>query len=564
MNNHEIAAALNMIGTLLEILDDNSFRSNAYYNAGRKIEGFSKPIALSDLDHMAGVGPALREKISDMLTKGYSPYLEKLRAEIPPGLLEVLRIPSLGPKRVRTLWRELGVTSLDELESACSQGRLKTMKGFGEKLQDKIVRGLQHLKEFSDRFLLGEAVPIARDLLRELCRAFHVKQFAVAGSVRRGCELVRNLDIVTTQDDLPALLSFLQKSNLATQLTQIDSRTLAARLTNGLPLRITSAFPEQFGASLVYFTGSRSHGDRLMAIAASKGLDFSSRGLFKGTTPIAASSEAQVYEALGLAFIEPELRENSGELEATTLPTLISRQDLVGTVHAHTTWSDGVNTLEEMVEHARSLGFKYLGISDHSKSAAYAGGLTVDRVYQQAKEIAQLQTRYPDMRILHGTECDILADGGLDYPDEVLAKLDFVVGSIHSQFAMSEAEMTRRVIRAIEHPLLDILGHPTGRLLLGREGFKIDLDQVLDAVKRNGKVIEINANPHRLDLDTTWIRAAREKGVIMSIDPDAHNRLALADVDYGVTLARRGWVSRETILNAERPEKALDYFRRNR
>lgn len=574
MTNKQVAAVLNSIGTLLELLDDNPFRANAYYNAARHIEGLDQDIvALAEqkqLGVIPGIGDKLKDKISQIAQTGRSEYLDKLKAEIPPGLMDLLKIPGLGPKRVRTLWKQLHVTNLQELEYACNENRISALKGFGEKMQAKIIDGIQLVKRYMECFLLGEALPIAEELEAHLKRCFHVKHVAIAGSVRRGKETVRDIDIVVGTTDAEQVTEHLKSSRYveSVRLEQgIVVKTIHVRLLTGPPVDVECVPPDRFAGVLFYYTGSKAYIEELNKLYRSKFLSFTSGGIFEKGNPQAFETEAEIFAALGLQPTPPELRETTlGILQAQagTIAKLIEPNDLTGVIHVHSTWSDGVNSIEEMVAQAQALGFRYVGLTDHSKSAGYARGLDESRLQNQWDEIAQAQAKFAGIRILRGTECDILPDGSMDFPDSVLRQLDFVIGSVHSSFNMSEADMTARVIKAIENPFVDIIGHPTGRLLLGREGYAINLDKVLRAAKANGKIIELNANPHRLDLDWTWVRKAAELGVLMSIDPDAHNRNAIADVRYGVLAARRGGLTREHLLNTRAPEQVIAYFKRNR
>lgn len=574
MTNKEVAAILNSIGTLLELLEDNPFRANAYYNAARHIEGLDQNVLVlaeqQQLRTIPGIGDKLRDKIVQIAKTGRSEYLDQLKAEIPPGLMDLLKIPGLGPKRVRLLWKQLNITNLQELEYACNENRLSTLKGFGEKMQAKIIEGIRLVKRYMESFLLGEALPIAEELEAHLRRCFHVKQVSIAGSVRRGKETVRDIDLVVGTTEAQQVTEHLNSSRYveSVRLEQgLVVKTIHVRLLTGPPVDVECVPPDRFAGALFYYTGSKAYIDELNKLYQPKFLSFTSGGIFDKGKPRAFSTEAEIFAALGLQFTPPELRETTlGILQAQagTIPTLLEPRDLTGVLHVHSTWSDGVNTIEEMAIQAKALGFKYLGLTDHSKSAGYARGLDESRLRQQWDEIARVQTKHPEVHILRGIECDILPDGSMDFPDSVLRELDFVIGSVHSGFNMSEADMTARVIKAIENPFVDIIGHPTGRLLLGREGYAIDIPKVLRAARENGKVIELNANPHRLDLDWTWLRKAAEMGVMVSIGPDAHNRNALADVRYGVLAARRGGLVREHVLNARPPAEVIAFFKRRR
>ena len=563
MDRARVSSILEEIALLLELRGENPFKARAFQNAARTIlsltEDLDALVAASRLGELKGIGKALEEKISTLVTTGSLPYYEDLKREVPPGLLEMIKVPGLGPKRARQVHELLGVDSLAALEYACRENRLASMAGFGEKTQEKILKGIEFLRRNLGRFLLSEATVRGRELLAFLERHADVVRAEIAGSLRRRKEVIGDLDLVASSAAPARVISAFTKMDGVEAILGAGETKAMVRLASGLQVDLRVVDDAAFPFALHYFTGSKAHNIamRRRAESARYRLRLNEYGLFRGegeaAPGIPCADEEAIFRELGLPYIAPELREDAGEIEAAErgeLPRLIERPDLKGIFHVHSNWSDGRATLEEMVRGAAALGYGYVGLSDHSRSAGYARGLKEPDVLKQRSEIEALRSRVPAIRILHGIESDILADGALDYPDELLRQFDFVIGSVHSGFTMTEEEMTKRVVRAVENPFLTILGHPTGRLLLGREAFRIDLDAVIDAAARSGAAIEINANPHRLDFDPLRARQARASGVLLSINPDAHDVGGLSDVEYGVDTARRAWLTAEDVLNA--------------
>ncbi|HZE89692.1 MAG TPA: PHP domain-containing protein, partial [Verrucomicrobiae bacterium] len=453
------------------------------------------------------------------------------------------------------------VDSLAALEYACRENRLASLAGFGERTQEKILEGIEFLRRQQGRFLLSEATARARRILALLEALPGVSRAAIAGSVRRRSEIVSNLDLVAGAADPPSVAAAFASSPEAESHLPTAPSEASVRMAGGLAVHLRVVDEAAYPFALHYFTGSRAHNTALAARASSDGfrMTLTAAGLNGPAGSVRCAGEEDLFRALGLPFIPPELREGTGEIDAAEsgdLPRLVERRDLRGIFHVHSTWSDGRGTLEEMVGAAAEAGYAYVGISDHSRTAAYARGLKEPDVARQREEIEALRPRFPTLHILHGIESDILPDGSLDYPDEVLATFDFVIGSVHSGFSMPLADMTRRVVRAVENPFLTILGHPTGRLLLGRRAFAVDLDAVIAAAARSGAAIEINANPHRLDLEPARARQARDAGVLIAINPDAHDVAGIGDVEYGVDTARRAWLRPQDVLNT-RPWKEI-------
>ena len=559
---------LEEIATLLELKDENVFKVRAYRNGARLVESLASPVAdlaaKGTLGDLPGIGEALREKITTFVTTGRLPYLEELRASLPAGLLDLVRIPGLGPKKAVALNRELKIDSLESLQKACVEGRVAGLKGFGEKTQQKILAGIDFTARVAGQFRLADALPLARTFEEHLRRCAGVKEVSVAGSVRRRKEVVRDMDFVVAAADAAKVTAhFLKHPEVAETIGSGDTKT-SVRLKNGIQADLRVVAPGQFPFTLAYFTGSKEHNIIMRQRAQERGLKLNEYGLFKGKASKKCRTEEDVFEELGLAFIPPELRESAGEFEAAAkgrLPDLVTREDLRGTFHNHTTESDGIHSLEQMVDAARKRGLSYLGISDHSKSAGYAHGLDAARLKKQWAAIDKLNAGMKGFRILKGSETDILPDGALDWPDEILAKLDFVIASVHSHFTLSKDEQTKRTVRALAHPKVSMIGHPTGRLLLSREPFAIDLEAVLQAAKKHGKCVELNANSYRLDLDAQHVRRAKELGLLVSINPDAHAMEGLDDLEYGIGTARRGWLTKKDVLNTRPLDEVLRVLR---
>ncbi len=561
MDKDQVAFILNQIGTLLELQGENPFRCNAYYNGARAIEqletDLGELVATGKLDQVPGIGETLREKITTLVTTGHLPFYEELRKKTPPGLLDILRVQGLGPKKVKALYDQLGIDDLDKLKAACEEGRVAKLKGFGEKTQQRILEGIVFLSQMGARVRLDQALPLAEHLLEGLRDLPQVQRLELCGSLRRRKETIKDIDIlVSTDDPEPILDRFVSLPGVAQVLGCGDTKASVilghkgSGVVMNADLRVVT--DKQFPFALHYFTGSKEHNVAMRVKAMERGLKLNEYELASKDRSIPCRTEADLYKALGMDYIPPELREHTGELEAAAnheLPELVELDDIQGVFHCHTNASDGGNTLEEMALAAKELGLKYLGIGDHSQSLTIANGLTPQRVRQQQKEIDALNHRLKGIKLFKGTECDILPDGRLDFDDETLRSFDYVVASVHSHFKQSREEMTARIVRAVRHPAVTMLGHATGRLLLRREGYSVDLEAVLQAAAECGTMIEINANPMRLDLDWVHCKRAKALGVQLVINPDAHSTGDLAYYRYGVDVARRGWLSKDNIFN---------------
>ena len=558
MDRSAVRQVFEQIAASLAIKGDNPFRIRAFENAARAVADypgdFAAAVESGALLEVDGIGTATLEIVRELTQSGRSGLLDELREQVPPGLVEMLRIPGLGVTKVRQIHEALHVDSLAELEEVAADGRLAALPRFGEKTADRVRRGIASLRRASEFMLIHHALTDAAGLRRALAGEPGVERVEVAGSVRRHSELVRDIDLVVqyAPDAQGALVRRLGEIPGVTEFVGKEGG-VTLRFASGLVADVLFAPAASFGLTWVRATGSAEHVRQLEA-----------RGLAQSAP---APDEAAVYRALGLPWIPPELREGMGEIEAAAqgrLPQLVEQSDLLGFLHCHTDYSDGSTTVQEWAETCRGAGYQWVGITDHSGSASYAGGLKAGDVPRQHAEIDAVNATANGFRVLKGVEADILADGTLDYGPDVLDRFDFVIGSIHSRFAMSGEEMTVRVLRAMEDPRLTILGHPTGRLLMAREPYAIDIDRVLDAAARHGVAIEVNADPHRLDLDWRHVRTARERGVTISIGADAHATSGIANVALGLGVARKGWLSSADVLNARDVAGFLAFARSRR
>ena len=552
----DVIRILEEIGVLLELKGESPFKSIAYANAARRLETLEEDVEelarRGELRSIKGIGDALSNKITELVATGRLEYYEKLKASIPQGHLEMLRIPGLGPKKIRSLYEKLGISTLGELEYACLENRLVELPGFGARTQQKILTGIERLKRYKERHLCSEALEAAEPLLAKLRGHPGVLSASLAGSLRRGNETVKDIDLVAAADDPEALSEWFASLPDAESVIARGGTKVSVFLKAGIHADLRIVSPREYPFALHHFTGSREHNVAMRGRAKQMGIKMNEYGLFRGETLLPCRSEEEVFAALELAWVPPELRENTGEIEAAEtgeMPSLVQMKDIRGIFHIHTTASDGSSALEALVEAAKRMGLEYIGIADHSESAFYAGGLTPEDVRKQHRAIDALNRKDPAFRIFKGIEADILPDGRLDYDDATLESFDFVIAAVHSNFGMGEAEMTRRLLRALANRHTTILAHPTGRLLLAREPYALDLERVIDAAAEYGKVLELNANPHRLDLDWRRCKYAKRQGVRIAVNPDAHHADGLADMRYGLNIARKGWLEAADIIN---------------
>ena len=565
-NPAHVGEVLEHIAQLLELQGENPFKIRAYTNAARALESLSEPIeklvAEDRLGSIDGIGKAITEKVTELVTTGRLKYYEELKNSFPQGLFELFELQGLGAKKIKALHEQLGVSSLADLEKACIKGSVAGLAGFGEKTQTKILKAIDDHRKHAGRFRINVVAALAEQLMGDLRAHGAVGQLQVGGSFRRRKETIGDLDILISSKDPEEVSAFFIHHPLVEEVIASGSTKSSVRLRDGVQCDLRVVKPEEFPFALVYFTGSKEHNIRLRSRALERGWSLNEyrftpvEGSEGVAPPPIIHDEKELYNSLGLDFIPPELREDRGEIaaaEAGNLPDLLELDNLRGTFHCHTTASDGKNSLLEMAREAIDLGLEYLGIADHSKSSFQARGLDSHRLVEQIAEIRELndskEFREAGFKLFAGTECDILKEGELDFPDEVLAMLDYTVASVHSGFTMGEEEMTARIIKAISNPYVTMLGHMTGRLLLSRESYAVNIPSVIEAAGKTGTIIEINASPWRLDMDWRWWPLAKENGVCCTINPDAHTVSGIQDLIYGVGVARKGWLTRSEVVN---------------
>ena len=568
MDKSQVTDILEEIAVLLELKGENPFKARAYTNGARTLDTYEgdlgKLVAENRLGELAGIGDALQKKITELVTTGRLGYYEDLRASVPEGMLALMEIPSLGAKKINALHAKLGISSVAELEAACLARKVRDLPGFGAKTEEKLLAGIQQARDYSSLHLYAEAWAQAEEIREALREHEDVIQVSTAGSLRRGREVVHDLDFVASSRQPKAVMDYFVSLPWVKTVTNHGETKSSVLLTNGMSADLRIVSDRKYAYALHHFTGSKEHNIAMRQRAIAQGRKLSEWGLF--ITPkkkkseddegelIKCNTEDELFAALGLQYIPPELRENLGEIEAAEekkIPRLVDWMQLRGTFHCHTNWSDGKNTLAEMAGEACELGLDYLGIADHSKSSIQANGLNEQRLAEQLELIAAYNKEHRDFRVFAGSEVDILKDGRLDFSDDVLAKLDYVVASVHNVLNLEEDEMTARVIRAMENEYVTMLGHVTGRLLLAREASKINLEKIIDCAASTGTWIELNCSSMRMDMDWRWWHRARDKGVKCVINPDAHRISQFAMLRHGVTFARKGWLRREDVINTQ-------------
>jgi DNA polymerase (family 10) len=560
----QVAEVLEDIAMMLELKGENVFKIRAYKNAARAIESFAGNLqaAAKDekLSEIEGIGKAIAEKIGELVLTGSLPYHEELKGEFPPGIFDMFEIPGMGPKKIQAVWHELGVTTLTGLEAACKDGRIADLPGFGEKTAANILKGIEDRKKHAGRFRLGDIAADAEQMLDDLRAHPDVIHAAICGSYRRCKETCGDLDFLVSTRKPESVSDFFVKHEMVAGVIAHGATKSSVRWNGGIQADLRVVKDPEYPFALNYFTGSKEHNIAMRQRALARGWTLNEYRLGPlenaktGTKPVPEiRDEADLYRALGLDYIEPELRECMGEFKAAEehkLPKLVEVANLRGTFHNHTTASDGRSTLREMADAAQELGLQYLGIADHSKASFQAHGLDEKALLAQVKEIRAMNKEFGgDFRLFAGSEVDIHKDGSLDFDDDILAQLDYVVVSVHNVFSMSEADMTKRIIRAMENKHVTMLGHLTGRLLLMREGYAVDVPAIIEAAAETGTIIELNANPRRLDMDWRWWPLAKEKGVKCAINPDAHHTTQLQFLKFGVGTARKGWLTKADIIN---------------
>ncbi|MFZ7102659.1 MAG: DNA polymerase/3'-5' exonuclease PolX [Peptococcaceae bacterium] len=567
MDKKKAAKILHEISVFLELKGENQFKIRAYQNGARTIEMLDEDLAAlvetGRIKAIKGIGNTLAGQVTELIQTGDLAVYHELKNGIPEGLLEMLTIPGLGPKKAYHLYETLGIASIAELEYACKENRLLELKGFGPKSQLNILQGIEHVKKYRGQFIYGDVYEYAEEIAAELKKCPALVKISIAGSLRRFKEVVKDIDLLASSAAPGQVMEyFCSLTQVGEIIARGDTKT-SLSLKSGINVDLRVVKPDEFYYALHHFTGSKEHNTAMRHRAKGLGIKINEYGLFSGDARIDAGSEEEFFAALGLPFIPPELRENMGEIEAGErgkLPRLITEQDVKGVFHIHTNYSDGVDELDLLVKEARKAGYNFLGISDHSQAAVYAGGLKLADIKRQQEEISKFNRDNPDFYVFHGIEADIHPDGSLDYPDEVLAMFDFVIASVHSAFSISAERATERLITAMSNPYVTMLGHPTGRILLGRKGYEPDMEKVIQEAKKHNVIIELNASPYRLDIDWRHLKYAKETGVKISINPDAHRKEEIYETALGVKMARKGWLEKEDVFNTLAVEEIKDYF----
>lgn len=562
MNNREIADLFDRVADMLEVKGEIIHRVLAYRHAAESIRELPRDLraiaAEGGLDDVPAIGKIIAEKIQEILDTGTLRFYEKLAEEVPPGVVDILHVNGVGPKKAKMFWQTANITTLEALETAAREGKLRELPGMGAKSEAKILEGIESLKRRSadTRMPLGVALPVAEALLARLLAQSGAQKGVVAGSLRRARPTIGDVDLLVCAADeyaVPIISSFTKMDEVARVLGEGDTRS-AVELHNGLQVDLRILPPERWGTALQYFTGSQAHNIKTRGIAQARGLQLNEWALTptNGDPEILCATEEEVYQHLGMSYIPPEIREDWGEIEAAQqgrIPKLIELADIRADLHMHTVWSDGKLTVREMAEAALARGREYIVITDHSQGATIANGLSVERLLAQAEEVRRVDADMRPFRVFHGTEMEIRADGTLDFPDEVLEKLDFVIASLHVGLRQPRVQVTARLLNALRNPHVDLIGHPRGQLIPDREGADLDMDMVFEAAKQNGTALEINANPHRLDLEAGYARRAAELGIPISINTDAHRAEEMDLMRFGILTARRGWLTADSVIN---------------
>ncbi|MFA5355683.1 MAG: DNA polymerase/3'-5' exonuclease PolX [Candidatus Paceibacterota bacterium] len=569
MNNQELAKIFYEIAEFLR-MDEIPFKPYAYQRAAMTLESLEEDIndvyergGLKDLEDMKGVGKSIALKIEEYLKTGRIRYYDNLKKRLPLNLGELLQVEGMGPKKARTLYKELGVRDLKTLEGAAKSHKIAALAGFGEKTEQNILEGLEFLKRSKGRYLLGEILPEVKSIIKRLESLKEVEQISPAGSVRRRKDTIGDVDILVTTKNPKKVMDFFLSFSEIMKVWGKGSTKSSIRLRQGFDVDLRVLRKKSYGSALQYFTGSKEHNIAVRRIAMQKGLKLSEYGLFKGSKMIAGGTEQSIYKALGMDYIEPELREDRGEIQAAilhNLPKLIGYNDLKGDLHCHSNWDGGEDSIAEMARVAKDMGYEYIGISDHTKFLRIEKGLDEKKLAERNKEIDRLNKNEKGFKILKGAEVNILNDGTLDIKDEALKRMDYVIAGVHSNFKMERKEMTERIINAIKNPNIDILSHPTGRILKRRDEYNCDFDEILKTAKKYNVALEINASMERMDLNDQNIKKAKEAGVKMVINSDAHQKEGLKPIELGISQARRGWADKEDIINTNSLERLLTYF----
>jgi len=571
MRNQEVANIFRDIASILEIKGENPFRIRAYEKAVLNIESLTGDITAiaerKELEKIPGVGKDLAAKIEEILATGTCSHLEELKKEIPAGLIEILAVPGLGPKTARLFYDRLKITSVDELEEMARSHKLHGLPGIKEKTEENILKGIELLRQGRERSLLGTILPLVNEIKERLKKLPGVKQISEAGSVRRKKETIRDIDILVISSDSQKVMEVFTTMPVAGDILAKGPTKSSILTRQGIQVDLRVVEPDSFGAALCYFTGSKAHNIRIREMGVKLGLKINEYGVFRGEKKIGGKTEKEVYQAVGLPYIPPELREDRGEIEAAlagNLPRLVELKDIRGDFHVHSSYSDGSSAFEEIAEKAKSIGLEWIGVCDHSQSLKIAGGVSIEDLKKKIKEIRAFNEKGHNVKLLCGTEVDIGNDGKLDYPDKILAELDLVIAAIHTGFKQDEKTITRRIVTAMQHPLVNMIVHPTGRLFGEREPYAVDMEKVLEEAKNIGTAIEINAYPKRLDLNDIYVKAAKERGVKLGIGTDTHILDQMEYIALGLAVARRGWLEKDDLLNTLTYEKLMKVLKGKR
>ncbi len=574
MINQELAKIFQEISEYLE-MEGIKFKPYAYQKAALSLNGLEEDVrkiykrgGLKALREIPGIGESIAKKIEEYIKTGEIKYYKKFKKKLPLKLDELMRVEGMGPKKAKVLYQKLGVRDLKTLEKAARAGKIRGLFGFGEKTEKNILEGINFLKKSRGRFLLGETLPIVKEIIGELKKLKEIKKINVAGSVRRMKETIGDVDILVASSEPKKVMDYFVSLEGVMKVWGKGTTRSSIRIKPGIDVDLRIVPEKSYGSALQYFTGNKEHNIITRKIAIEKGLKLNEYGVFKGKKMIAGSNEEEVYKAIGLSWIPPELRENQGEIEASLkgkLPNIIEYNDIKGDLHCHSNWDGGKNSIEEMANTAYEMGYEYIGISDHTKFLKIEHGLNEKQLIQQREEIEKINKKFRarklKFRILHGCEANILNDGSIDIKDEVLKKLDYVIAGIHSNFKMPKEKMSERIIRAMKNPNVDIISHPTGRILKRRDEYQVDFDKILRVAKETGTILEINSSPERLDLNDKNIKRAKELGVKMVINTDSHHKDHLRFIEYGIAQARRGWAEKKDIINTQSLEKLLNFFK---
>jgi len=564
MDKWTVARALDDIAAYLELSEPNPFKSRAFDRAARKIETLAEDIVqlveTGKLYETPGIGKAIGPIVEEVVRTGQSAYLDELRNQYPPGIFDLLRVPGLGIKKIGQIYSELGVASIDELEAAGRAGKLAKLKGFGAKTQEKILKGIEFARVVTARMLLPSALEMSERLREQLAHIDLIENAEVSGSVRRRLEVLNNVNITVAARSPEEAIEAIRKRDIVDRFELVDASTIRGTMRGDATVLLHVATPEDFGGALLKTTGSAEFVEAFEKKIAAAGFELRGFALYKNGRHINVRDENDLFDRVEIAFVVPERRETADDLKRKRRTAVIEPTDLRGTFHVHTTWSDGRNSVQEMLTASRDRGFEYVGMSDHSKTAFYAGGLTEEQLPAQKADIDAHRAEVAPMRVFRGTEADILPDGSIDYGHETLPVFDFVIASIHSRFNMQKDEMTERILKAIDDPFVTIIGHLTGRLLLSREGYTVDYDRIFERAAERGVMIEINGNPHRLDVDWRHIGRAVERGVMFSINPDAHSIKELSHVITGTWVARKGGLSPKNVFNTRGVDEVTEHL----